>query len=817
MTASSPSTRFPASREDSRHGFDAVAEFAARLLDAPVSVLSRADGPDGPDGPDGAAPSRAGSFGEGALPQDRAIRAFHRTVTARGEAVTVGDVSMAGTPEACGPVIASLGVPVRGADGGMLGTLCVFDTAARDWTERNLSDLHRLAAMAATELAARGDDAPDARVSAERLGRIIERSSLEVFVIDARTLEIVSANSGARANLGYSAEEMARLAPGDINPDITARRFLTLTEPLRTGARKSVQFETAQRRSSGALYPVRVRVELQRHGSDDFYVTYSRDISDWRRMENALQERRRDIDRLLGALPDCVTRSRPDTTLTYVNEAYCSLFGKPVEALIGTRFLDLVLASNRGVVAAHIDSLTPSNPVQENEQVVMHADGTRRVVQWSNFMLYDDGEPMEIISVGRDVTMLHDAREVLARRAVQAEAANDAKSAFVANMSHEIRTPMNGMLGMATALLATPLTEAQRSMVEIISSAGTDLLHLLNNVIDLSKVEAGVDTTVKEEFAPGRAVCDVGALFEPRAREKGVSIACDTAGDDTRICGPVGPVRQVVTNLVSNAVKFSSSEPPTGRIVLRHAVGTDPQTGRTTLSIEVADRGPGVPDAMKEVIFGRFSQGAHTAEHHTVGAGLGLAISQRICAQHGGDLRVTDNPGGGAVFTARFAVDPCAEAIAETATTTTTVAASRSPGDAPLRVLVAEDNPVNRKVLEALMEIHEGVDLVFAENGALALEALETRAFDAALIDIRMPVLDGLSVARRTRAREARRGAAPMSMIACSANVLPDQIAEYEEAGFDRHLSKPISLADLTDCLGWIREQLRDAERARVA
>jgi len=816
MTATCPSTRFAPSCKGSENGFDAVAEFAARLLDAPVSVLSRIDGADG------AASSRAGSFGENALPggasDNRAVRAFHRTVAERGEAVAIGDVSMTGTPEACGPVIASLGVPVRGADGGMLGTLCVFDTVARDWTARTLSDLHRLAAMAAAELEADetatspGPGAQALRLPAEQLGRIIERSSLEVFVVDARTLEIVSANSGARANLGYSATEMARLSPGDIAPDITTRRFVAMTEPLRTGAEEALQFETAHRRSSGTLYPARVRIELQRHGTNDFYVIYSRDISDWRRLENALEERRRDIHRLLGALPDCVTRSRPDTTLTYVNEAYCNLFGKPVEALVGTKFLDLVFAPNRGVVAAHIDSLTPSNPVRENEQVVMHTDGTRSVVQWSNFMLYEDGEPLEIISVGRDVTMLHDARDVLARRAVQAEEASDAKSAFVANMSHEIRTPMNGLLGMATALLATPLTDTQRPMVEIISASGTDLLHLLNNVIDLSKIEAGVDTREKENFAPGSAVADVGALFGPRAREKGVSIVCETAQDGALVRGPAGHVRQVVTNLVSNAVKFSFSALPAGRIVLRHALATDPRTDRTMLSIEVADRGPGVPEAMKELIFGRFRQGAHTAEHHTVGAGLGLAISQRICAQHGGDLRVTDNPGGGAVFTARFVVEPCAEPVVDAEPP-----ALPSSDDGNLRVLVAEDNPVNRKVLEALLAIHGDVDPVFAENGALALEALEAQAFDAALIDIRMPVLDGLSVARRTRAREARRGAAPIPMIACSANVLPDQIAEYDAAGFDRHLPKPISLANLTDCLDWIRAQRQDEGQARVA
>ena len=791
-------------------GFDSLTEFTSRLIGAPVSLISIID-PENDRQFFTSASDTAAIFG-GAC-ETPLSESFCRHVVDRDAALEVEDAKThplvtAGMVDPADQIGSYLGLPVRGPDGKPLGALCAIDTVPRRWKASEIEDMQRLAAAVTDRIALRSAlirseellcAAESERSAAERLGRIVERSSHEIFVFDVRTLTMKSANAGARQSLGYGEEILAALTPRDIGPAMSNAEFRKMTAPLHSGASTGVQFESVHRRANGEEYPVSMRVELDDDGSGGVYIAYCKDISVRRSLENALEERRRDVERLLGALPDCVTRAAPDTTVLYANTAYASLLGRTQEQIVGTQFLDLIPQETRADLIAHLENLTPDNPVQQIEHPILDATGQYRNFLWSSLMVYEDGVPVELVSVGKDVTLLHDAREAIAERARQAEAANRAKTAFVANMSHEIRTPMNGVLGMASALQTTALSNVQKPMVDVIVSAGRELLELLNNIIDLSKIEAEVETPTAGNFAPGRLLTDVTALFAPKAREKGVELQCAVGTVDETLTGSTGRIRQVVTNLISNAVKFSHG----GTVDLRHDVTVDPRSGQAMLTIRVADRGPGVPDAMKTMIFERFQQGDHTAERHLGGAGLGLAISQRLCDLHGGSLHVEDRDGGGAEFVARFAVglaDVGADVIAPE-----TVEPADDGGR--LRLLVAEDNPMNRKVLEALL-IGQAVDTVFAEDGGAALEMLRSRDFDAALIDIQMPVMSGIGVVQAVRREEAEGDLPAMILIACSANVLNEQVEAYHGAGFDRLLSKPISHTELMECMRWIAEQV---------
>jgi len=402
-----------------------------------------------------------------------------------------------------------------------------------------------------------------------------------------------------------------------------------------------------------------------------------------------------------------------------------------------------------------------------------------------------------------DQIKLRAARRCADRKAHEAEAANRAKTSFLATMSHEIRTPLNGVIGMASALEKTPLTEEQRGMLDVISNAGTHLGHLVDGVLDLARIESDSIEMQSDLFEGGNLLREVCAMMRANAEAKSLRLMVDIASSvDAALRGDPVRVRQVVMNLISNALKFTDA----GVITLQADV-EDGGNGDRVLAISVTDTGPGVPDDQKSRIFERYGQGSHTEGMERGGVGLGLAISRAICGLHGGDLTVGDAPGGGAVFTASFAVG---RRVAETAAPDPGQDHPEgSPAQPALTLLVAEDNLMNRKVLEALLGTFP-VTVVFAADGREALDLLQRETFDGALIDINMPVMNGIECVRAYRRHEAETGRPALPLIAFSANVMAEQVAGYLRDGFDHHLPKPIDTQGLADCLRWLSGQGTD-------
>ena len=393
-----------------------------------------------------------------------------------------------------------------------------------------------------------------------------------------------------------------------------------------------------------------------------------------------------------------------------------------------------------------------------------------------------------VVTSVNDITDLKADARALAQARDAADAASLAKSQFLANMSHEIRTPLNGVIGVAQALSRTPLDAEQREMLDLIQSSGHTLQTLLSDILDLARVESGRLEIMAEPFDLDRAIREAAQLYAATARDKGLQFFVEVAPEARCwVRGDVVRLKQILTNLVSNAVKFTGS----GFISLSVAPGPD-RDGRATLRFSVEDTGIGFDSAVRERLFGRFEQADGGITRQFGGSGLGLSICKQLAAMMDGELDCESEPGGGSAFFLTLPFEPVAapEAVED--------AGAARLGDVipTLRVLLADDHATNRKVVELILA-QAPVELTCVENGAEALDAYRGGDFDLVLMDMQMPVMDGLEAIREIRLHEAAMGGERAAIVMLTANALPEHVAAGSAAGADRHLSKPFNAADL--------------------
>ncbi|MDB5494858.1 MAG: sensor histidine kinase [Phenylobacterium sp.] len=368
-----------------------------------------------------------------------------------------------------------------------------------------------------------------------------------------------------------------------------------------------------------------------------------------------------------------------------------------------------------------------------------------------------------------------------------ANAANVLKTQFLANMSHEIRTPLNGVLAMAEVMSMGELAEVQRDRLDVIRQSGGLLLAVLNDVLDLSKIEAGKLALVVDDFDLEPLMVGAAEGFRAMADAKGLDFSFEVAepalgwwrGDCDRL-------RQIVGNLLSNAVKF------TPRGAVKAVVGVNPDTG--ALRIVVRDTGVGIAPEKLPTLFEKFTQADNSATRRFGGTGLGLAICRELTQMMGGVIDVEAREGKGSTFTVELPLDR-GEAVEPTVTVV-----EPHGDDADLRLLAAEDNPTNRQVLAAVMD-SLGIDIDIVPDGQEAVDAWRTGGYDLILMDIQMPVMDGIAAAREIRRLETKERRRRTPIVALTANALTHQIEEYLAAGMDGHVAKPIEIAKLYEAI----------------
>ncbi|MBC7700492.1 ATP-binding protein [Aquabacterium sp.] len=373
---------------------------------------------------------------------------------------------------------------------------------------------------------------------------------------------------------------------------------------------------------------------------------------------------------------------------------------------------------------------------------------------------------------------------------------SEAKSRFLATMSHEMRTPLHGMLGLTRMLRDEELRPQAQQRLDLVERSGEHLLSVINDVLDTSKIEAGHVHVERRPFDLSAVVHDVVAISTVNAQAKGLQLLLEsTLPASHEVTGDAARVRQVLHNLLGNAVKFTDQ----GRITVR----VSRVAGHDTVTLAVEDSGIGIPSDELPFIFEAFHQVESSMERRHGGAGLGLTISQKLCRAMGGDLRCTSSPGRGSVFVASFGLPVVARAHQVTAV-------ARGEGDAapPLPpadgrrglVLLVEDNPINALVADATLQ-QLGLSVVLAEDGHKALLWLQDHQPDLVLMDCQMPGMDGFETTQHIRALERQQARARVPIVALTANVLPEERQRCLDAGMDDHLPKPFHRHDLAHLL----------------
>jgi len=492
---------------------------------------------------------------------------------------------------------------------------------------------------------------------------------------------------------------------------------------------------------------------------------------------------------LANNITDVISQQSIDGTRGYISPSIERALGYTPEFLLTTPNYTFLHEDDRARVQGEVAALkTPGDQIT-TEYRVIRADGRVTCAETSFSVAESDDGSLHVVAISRVV----DARKALERELIEAreraESAAAAKSDFLANMTHELRTPLNAIIGFSGILKASPSLSAEDARhAHLIKEASATLLEIVNSVLDFSKLEAGAVELDPQPFAPLAEAEAVAALVSEQAAAKGLALKVEAEGEIRPLVGDGPRLRQVLLNFLSNAVKFTSAGSVT---VTVRQVEDDTGEGRR-LRVAVRDTGIGIPEEQIRHLFERFTQGDVSVSRRFGGTGLGLAICRRTVEMMGGAIGAESVAGEGSTFWFEVTLP-----VAEGGVAAPQAAEAEAVDlDRPLRLLLVEDVAVNRELVQTLLRPFD-IEIDTACDGVEAIHAVETKAFDLILMDVQMPVMDGLTASRRIRAAGC---ATPI--VAMTANVLPEQVGKCREAGMDDHIGKPINPARLLEAIG---------------
>lgn len=613
------------------------------------------------------------------------------------------------------------------------------------------------------------------------LEALFTHAPIGISLADFTSLTYLECNPTFASYLGYTQAELLRMSYKDISiPDYAAldeQADIDLRSTGRYGPYEKEYYHKDGRRIAVSVSGTLLVDDDGRELVWNLIV----DISERKEREAQLQAAREQLLTAVESLPDGFAYYDPDDRLVIANSRYRELYALSAPAIVqGVKFEDLL---RYGLARGQYATAKGREDEWLAERLHSHREPGRSTEQ-----RLGDGRVLRIyerrtpdggyVGLRVDVTELLEARE-------KAEEASRAKSLFLANMSHEIRTPLNGILGMADLLSNELKSPANRRIARTIRESGETLLTILNDLLDMSKIEAGKMELEQAPFRPDELISRVEQIHSLKANEKGLVLHVTLgAGADKARMGDTHRVAQIMHNLLSNAVKFTEQGSVQVVLAADHA---------EQITITVTDTGIGMSNDQVARIFEDFQQADTSVTRRYGGTGLGMSIVRQLVAMMGGTITIDSTP---AMGTSVKLVLPLRQVENPAPAPRQTIAPESLDILRGRRALVADDNAINLQIIEAYLR-QLGIDPIMVESGQAAVSEWAPGRFDFLCLDISMPDVDGVSALHQIRAKARSTGAPPPVALAVTANAMAHQVAEYRAAGFDGHLAKPIRRAEL--------------------